>query len=201
MENNNILNSFYFQYTNKLKKALDTLPRKEFEQVVNTVIEAYEKGRQIFVMGNGGSGATASHFVCDINKFACLGSNMRFKAFCLNDNIPTMLAYANDVSYEDIFSEQLKNFLNPGDVVIGISASGNSKNIIKAIEYANSKNSKTIGLTGSNGGMLAKLVHIAIRVPEDNMQRIEDVHLILAHIIAQLARKKIIIGEKYFLAK
>ncbi len=196
MKKNEALSNFYSRYTDKLKKALDTLPQKGLEEVVNTIMDVYEKGQQIFVMGNGGSGATASHFVCDINKFACLGSNTRFKAFCLNDNVPTMLAYANDISFEDIFSEQLKNFLNSDDVIIGISTSGNSKNIIKAIEYANNKNSKTIGLTGSNGGMLAKLVHIAIRVPDDNMQRIEDLHLILAHIIAQLARKKIIAGMK-----
>lgn len=190
------LNSFLFQYINELKKALDTLPQKGLEETADAIMGAYEKGRQIFVMGNGGSGATASHFVCDINKFACSGSNTRFRAICLNDNVPTILAYANDVSFEDVFLEQLKNFLSPGDVVIGISTSGNSRNIVKAIEYANDMNSRTIGLTGSNGGTLAELAQIFIKVPESNMQRVEDIHLILAHIIVQLAREKITVNEK-----
>ena len=191
MNKQEMANNFYAQYTDKLKKALDTLPQKEFGEVVDAIMAVYETGHQVFLMGNGGSGATASHFVCDINKFACFGSNTRFKALCLNDNIPTMLAYSNDVSFEDVFLGQLRNFLNQGDLVIGISASGNSMNVIKAIEYANDTDARTIGFTGSNGGTLAKVAQIAVKVPEDDMQRIEDIHLILAHIIAQQIRQKI----------
>jgi D-sedoheptulose 7-phosphate isomerase len=191
MHNEAATSSFYSQYINKLSNALNSLPQETFEEAVKTILEAFKKGRQIFAMGNGGSGATASHFVCDINKFSCSGLKTRFKAICLNDNIPTMLAYANDVSFEDIFSEQLKNLLCPEDVVIGISTSGNSKNVLKAIEYANVMNCRTIALTGSHGGSLAKLAQTSIKVPDDNTQRIEDVHLIIAHIFAQLVRERL----------
>ena len=142
-------------------------------------------------MGNGGSASTASHLACDINKNVCLGLKKRFKVICLNDNIPTMLAYANDLSYKDVFLEQLKNFFWAGDMVMGISASGDSKNVLKAISYASENGGKTIGLCGFQGGKLAEIVDIPLIIQGDDMQKIEDVHLIVVHMLMQALNRKI----------
>ena len=141
--------------------------------------------KMIFIFGNGGSGATASHFAGDFNKGISYGLKKRFKVLCLNDNIPAMLALANDCTYDDIFVEQLKNFLSPGDVVIGISGSGNSKNVLKAISYANQKQATIIALTGFKGGQLKKITQFCLVVPIEDMEKTEDIHLILMHLIKQ----------------
>jgi D-sedoheptulose 7-phosphate isomerase len=135
-------------------------------------------------MGNGGSAATASHFACDFNKGASYGygDKNRFKFICLNDNMASLMAYANDVGYEEIFVEQLKNFFNPQDVVIGISGSGNSVNILKAIEYANANNGITIALTGYNGGKLKSIAKYGVHVNIDDMQIVEDLHMTMDHL-------------------
>jgi D-sedoheptulose 7-phosphate isomerase len=142
-------------------------------------------------MGNGGSGSTASHFVGDLSKGTIVEGFPRFKAVALTDNIPNMLAWGNDSSYDDIFIEQLKNLMNPGDVVIGISGSGNSENVIRAIEYANSKGGITIGLSGySESNKLMNTAKINIHVPSTYMQRVEDIHLFLEHLITSLIREE-----------
>ena len=132
------------EYFTKLKETEDNLDKNEVNTFINLLIKARDEGRTVFVMGNGGSAATASHFCCDFNKGASYGYDKRFKFICLNDNVATMMAYANDVSYEDAMLEQLKNFFKPGDYVIGISGSGNSKNVLKAIEYANKNGGEQI---------------------------------------------------------
>lgn len=179
-------------YLDEEKRVLDTVSLEIFDEIVQLVGNAYDRDNQIFVMGNGGSGSTASHFACDINKGVSFHLDRRFKVICLNDNIPTMLAYANDNSYDDIFVEQLKNFLNPGDVVIGFSGSGNSKNVIKAIHYANEHAAISVGFTGFEGGQLAKIAKIALVVPVNDMQKIEDIHLIFAHLIMHIFYKKLV---------
>jgi len=176
---------FSFDYLNQLKGLLDVFPHGRFEEIGKMLMYAYEKGKQVFIMGNGGSGATASHFVCDINKGTCLELQKKFKVICLNDNMPSILAYANDLSYNDIFVEQLKNFLQPGDVVIGISGSGNSENVIRAISYAKESGAKTIGLSGFNGGKLSHIVDIPFVVAINDMQKVEDVHMIVVHMLMQ----------------
>jgi len=186
-----MIKEFSLDYLNEIKSVLSDLPLEKFEEVVNLILNAYVEERQIFIMGNGGSGSTASHFACDINKGVCFGLNKRFKVICLNDNIPTMLAYANDVSYADIFVEQLKNFLKPNDLVIGISGSGNSENVLRAIRYANENGAYTIGFTGFDGGKLVTLAHASLVVPANDMQKVEDVHLILTHMLMQIAHKKL----------
>lgn len=186
-----MIKEFSLDYLNEIKNVLNDLPLEKFEEIVNLILNVYAEEHQIFIMGNGGSGSTASHFACDINKGVCFGLNKRFKVICLNDNIPTMLAYANDVSYADIFVEQLKNFLKPNDLVIGISASGNSENVLRAIRYANENGAETIGLTGFDGGKLATLAHTSLVVPANDMQKVEDVHLILTHMLMQIAHKKL----------
>ena len=141
-------------------------------------------------MGNGGSGATASHFACDMNKEVSSGLDKRIQVICLNDNIPIISAYANDLSYDNIFTEQLKNFLKPNDVVIGISVSGNSRNVIKAIQYANDHSAITVGFTGFDGSQVAKIAKIPIVIAANDMQKVEDIHLILFHMIMQILQKK-----------
>lgn len=174
-----------FEYLRGLNELLDIFPHEQFEEIAKVLLSAYDEGRYVFTMGNGGSGATASHFACDINKGCCLELDKKFKVICLNDNVPTILAYANDLSYKDIFVEQLKNFLQQGDVVIGISGSGNSENVIRAVSYAKEKGAKTIGLTGFNGGRLAQIVDIPFVVAVNDMQKVEDVHLIIVHMLMQ----------------
>lgn len=176
---------FSLDYLNELKELLNIFPHDRFEEIGKALLSAYEDEKQVFIMGNGGSGSTASHFVCDINKGSCFNLEKKFKVFCLNDNIPTILAYANDLSYDKIFVEQLKNYLNKGDVVIGISGSGNSENVLQAVSYARGKGAKTIGLSGFGGGKLAKLADIPFVALINDMQKVEDVHMIVVHMLMQ----------------
>lgn len=178
-------------YCTELKKCLDEITVERVLQMSDIIYQAYQQDRYIFVMGNGGSASTAAHFACDINKGVSLGLKKRFKVICLNDNIPMMLAYANDISYEDIFVEQLKNFFEPSDLVMGISASGNSKNILKAIQFANKNGGQTIGLSGFDGGQLAKLAKIPLVISVNDMQQIEDIHLMVTHILMKILDKKL----------
>ena len=185
------IKEFSLNYLNGLKKVMDDLPLTIFEQIVNLLVAAYGEDRNIFVMGNGGSGTTASHFACDINKGVCFGLEKRFKVICLNDNIPIILAYSNDNSYEEIFLEQLKNFLKKGDIVIGISSSGNSPNVLKAIEYAKGKGAKTVGLSGLDGGKLAELADLSLVIRINDIQKTEDIHFIITHMIMQILYRKL----------
>jgi len=156
------------------------------ERIFNLVKESRIKKRRIFLIGNGGSASTASHFVCDLNKTAKIKSLNRSQAFALNDNSPLVFAISNDISYDSVFEEQLKNFLEKDDLVIAISGSGNSENIIKAVNYANEKGAITIGLTGFDGGRLKKICKECLVVPSDKMYHIEDVHLTINHLITFL---------------
>lgn len=179
------METYFFEYFQDLECAVNRINLDSLKKINNLLFMALKEGRQIFTMGNGGSGSTASHFVCDLNKGVCLDHGKRFKAICLNDNVPTLLAYANDMSYSDIFCESLKNFMQEEDIVIGFSGSGNSKNVIKAIEYANENGGVTIGFSGFSGGKLSKVTTIPLVVPVNDMQKCEDLHLILCHFIMQ----------------
>jgi D-sedoheptulose 7-phosphate isomerase len=173
-------------YFTIIKNTLDQLDRKEINKAINVLIKARNEKKNIFIMGNGGSAATASHFAGDFNKGLSLNRTERFRYFCLNDNLPTILSLANDVSYEVIFVEQLKNFLDDGDVIVGISGSGNSKNIINAVEYAKQKGNTIIGLSGYNGGKLFELSDVKLHVPIENMQVVEDIHMVFDHLMMQV---------------
>lgn len=179
------LNIFSKTYIIDLIKVFDLFPHNQFERMIDTLVEACYFNRNIFVMGNGGSASTASHWACDINKGCSFNRQRRFKMICLNDNVSTMLAYANDNNYDSIFVEQLRNFFVPKDVVIGISGSGNSKNVLNAIDYANENNGTTIGLCGFNGGKLYHKVNLAILANTHDMQKVEDMHIIIAHMTMQ----------------
>lgn len=178
-------------YFSALKECLDQLPAEKITDLAEMIYQAYKQDKQIFVMGNGGSASTASHFACDINKCVSYGLKKRTKIISLSDNIPIMLAYANDLSYEDVFIEQLKNFFNRGDLVIGISGSGNSKNVLKAIQFANHNGGPTAGITGFDGGKLAKISQFSLVVPVNDMQLSEDLHLIVTHILMKILYKKL----------
>lgn len=157
---------------------------KPIETLIAWLSEARSNQSTIFTMGNGGSSSTASHWVNDLVKGASFEKESRFRVMCLNDSVATLTAYSNDVSYEQALVEPLKNFLAKGDVVIAISGSGNSKNVIHAIEYARSKGNRTVALTGRDGGELGRIVDLEINVPEQHMGRIEDVHMMITHAIS-----------------
>ena len=182
-------------YLETLKNVIDILDRNAIRQFIEILLDVYVREKNIYIFGNGGSASSASHFVCDINKGVSFDLENKFKAISLNDNTAIMMAYANDFSYEDVFVEQLKNFLNDGDIVIGISCSGNSKNVLKAISYANYRGNKTIGLTGYDGGTLKKIAHHNINTYVNNMQISEDIHMILIHLTTRLLQK--VIGVEF----
>jgi len=170
-------------YLKLLQQAIADLPTDKVQDVVDTLKKAHAEGRQVFLLGNGGSASTASHIACDFQKGLKQCSGKRFRATAVTDNVAVMTAWANDTDYENIFAEQLDSLLEPNDVVIAISGSGNSPNVIKAVEKANRMGAVTIGWSGFDGGKLAKAVQKPIVVNSDNMQRIEDVHMILGHLV------------------
>ncbi len=181
-----MIQEYLADYCAGLSKAVEGVSRERFDEFIHLLEDAYHQDRQVFFMGNGGSGSTASHFICDLNKGVSYGRSKRFRGTSLNDNLATITAYANDVAYEDVFVEQLKNFLQPGDLVVAISGSGNSRNVLKAIDYANSRGAHTVGLCGFDGGKLAAAVRTPVLVPVRDMQKAEDAHLILLHVAMQL---------------
>ena len=154
------------------------------------ILEARENEKRIFVMGNGGSASTATHFVSDLLKTSITKDEKRFKAVSLSDNIPVILAWSNDKSFDTIFVEQLKNFIQEEDVVIAISGSGNSPNVINAINFANESKAKTISLTGKDGGKLSNISNINLTIPNNDMLTIETMHLCVCHLLTTLIRNK-----------
>ena len=171
------------EYFNTLTATIKKIDRAEIEKAIICLKKARDSGNFIYSMGNGGSAATASHYAGDFNKGLSLGRKKRFKFIALNDNQPTVLSLANDVSYEAIFEEQLKNFLQPGDVIVAISGSGNSANIIKGVTWAKEHGGIVIGLTGYSGGKLYGLSDIHLHVPIENMQIVEDLHMVFDHLM------------------
>jgi D-sedoheptulose 7-phosphate isomerase len=192
------VSEFAKSYITELKTVLDRLSLAEVERVVQAFDAAHATGKQIFVIGNGGSAATASHMMNDLNK-GTLGHNpdkegssgwKRFRVIALTDNVSLMTAWANDAEYNSIFAEPLKNLANAGDLLVAISASGNSPNIIAAVETAKQLGVKVVGLAGFGGGKLAKLADVAVVVPSNDYGAVEDVHMILDHIITSYFYEK-----------
>jgi D-sedoheptulose 7-phosphate isomerase len=175
--------SFPQQYRSELLKAIETIDLAAVERAIDVLRRAREEDRRIFVCGNGGSASTASHFATDILKGASFGRDKRFRIMALTDSLSTLTAYSNDVSYECVFVEQLKNFAEPGDVLVAISGSGNSPNVLRAMEYANSVGCHTIALSGRDGGKMGPLAKTEVRVAHPHMGRIEDGHMIVLHMI------------------
>ena len=171
------------EYLDQMCQTLQNLPRNEIAQAIEILAKARREGRRIFVFGNGGSAATASHFVCDLGKGTVQEGKPRFRVIALNDNMALFSAYANDFGYETVFAEPLASLAESGDVAIGISTSGNSANVLRAMDVARERGLTTIGLTGFQGGKLKDKVDLCIIVPSDSMQRIEDAHLVILHAV------------------
>ena len=172
-------------YLKKLSTLILKVDTNEMDQCLKCIKKAWERNCQIFTLGNGGSAMTAMHFITDWSKMVFLNTGKSFNGRTLVDNIGLITAYANDVSYADVFSEQLKNLLRKDDLVIAISGSGNSENVIRAIDYANSIGAVTIGLSGFDGGRLKQKAKYNFWVNSNDMQLIEDIHAIFGHIVMQ----------------
>jgi D-sedoheptulose 7-phosphate isomerase len=178
-------------YISNLQRTMDQLPRQRIAEVIGVLQHARLQGNQVFIMGNGGSAATASHFVCDLAKNTCCEGLPPFRVIGLTDNMAVFSAYANDEGYDKTFSQQLASLIRPGDIVIGISTSGESKNVINAIEEARKHDVTTIGFTGFNGGRLGQIVNINIHVESDVIEHVEDIHLMLEHMIVKGIKEQV----------
>jgi len=172
-------------YVGRLKNVLENLDLGQIDQAIALIEKAWRGGRQVVTFGNGGSALTSLHYINDWNKSIFLARGIPFRGRSLCENIGLMMAYSNDISYEDVFIEQLKNVLEDEDVVIGISGSGNSENVIRAIDYANEHNAVTLGICGYQGGRLMERAQHHVWVPVDDMQLSEDVHFFFGHIVMQ----------------
>jgi D-sedoheptulose 7-phosphate isomerase len=180
------------QYFEVHQRVAAAIPHDLINQIADELLSAYEAGRTIYLFGNGGSASLASHLACDLGKgTAYCNGGKRFRALALTDNIPTMTAWANDASYEDMFSEQLRNFVQPQDVAFAISGSGNSENVLRALQVAREAAATTIGITGFQGGKMKPLCDICLIVPSDDMQVIEDLHLALAHSVFRIVYSRL----------
>ena len=172
-------------YLSKLSALIGSFDRLQVDNAVKVIADAWQAGRQIITLGNGGSSLTALHFINDWNKSVFLATGKPFRGRSLVDNIGLVMSYGNDISFQDIFVEQLKNILQAGDLVIAISGSGNSENVIRAVRYANENGGVTLGLCGYRGGKLKELAQHVVWANVDDMQLSEDVHAIFGHIVMQ----------------
>jgi len=179
------------QYFDDLQRVVARVSREGLDQIASTLMEAYEAGRTVFTFGNGGSAALASHLACDLGKgTAYCNGGKRFRVLALTDNLSVLTAWANDSGYEDVFSEQLRTFIQPQDVAFAISASGNSKNVLNALRVARDVRAKTVGISGFEGGEMKPLCDICVVVPSSNMQIIEDLHLAMSHSIFRIVHSR-----------
>lgn len=186
------------KYIELEKTTLDKLDVNEINEAINLIMHTFEERHTIYIFGNGGSSATASHFQNDFNKGISEFIENKFRFQCLNDNVATVMAIANDIGFGEVFRFQLRNRLEQGDLVIAISGSGNSENVINAVEYAKQKGNKVIGLTGFTGGKLKELSDVSLHVDVMSMQVTEDVHMIFDHLIMSIFYK-VLCGKEHLL--
>lgn len=170
-------------YFEQLQALMDRLDLGEVEAAIELIRSAGQEKRKILVCGNGGSALTASHYINDWNKMAFLSTGTPFRGTCLSDNMGLMTAYSNDISYDDVYSEQLKNLMDPGDLVIAVSGSGNSENVVRALSYANEASGVTLAISGYDGGKIKKLAQHSLWVPSFDMQLCEDLHFVFGHMV------------------
>jgi D-sedoheptulose 7-phosphate isomerase len=178
-------------YFGCLSQTVKRLPFESIDRIASILLGAYDAGHMVYLFGNGGSAALASHFACDLGKGTLNGSGKRFRVLALTDNVPLMTAWANDSGYEDIFAEQLANLVRPEDVAFAISGSGNSPNVLRALAVARAAGAITVGLSGFQGGKMKELCDVCMVVPSDNMQIIEDLHVCAAHALFTSIKAKI----------
>ena len=184
-----VLSAKIDNYLEKLSKTIDMIDRKDIQDVIDALLDIREKNGTVYIFGNGGSAATASHCVCDFNKGISCNLDEKFRFVCLSDNTATMTAIANDIGYDEIFREQLKGRIGKDDAVFAISGSGNSKNVINAVKYAKEQGAKVISLTGYDGGKLLKMSDYPIHANVNDMQIAEDVHMMMCHLLASTIAK------------
>jgi D-sedoheptulose 7-phosphate isomerase len=177
------MQSYIQNYINLQKNTLDSIPTKEVAEIIEKFKEALKNDRQIFVIGNGGSAANASHFITDLGKGASDKTYRRFRCLSLNDNTAWLTALGNDYSYEDIFSRQLENYARPGDILFSMSVSGNSPNLVKAIKWASDNGVYTISLVGGKQGAMRELSDLSVVINDEHYGRVEDAQMGICHII------------------
>lgn len=187
-------------YFSGMENVIAKISRDDISKVINILFEAWKNGKKIYTMGNGGSASTATHFAADLAKTSIVQGKKRFKAIALTDNIPLMSAWINDNGFENLFTGQLENFIEPGDVLAGFSVHGGSgsgsaglwsQNLLKAIKFAHDKGAKTIGFSGFDGGMFKKMCDACIVVPIDSTPQVESFHVVLHHLIVFGLKEKI----------
>lgn len=177
------MKDFVQNYVNEHKAALESIPVNEVEKLISTFRNALKEDRQIFVFGNGGSAANASHFITDLGKGASDKTFRRFRCLSLNDNVSWITAIGNDYSYDDVFLRQLENYARPGDIVFIMSVSGNSPNLVKAAEWCRSNDVYVIALVGAKKGKLAELGNQSIVIDSTHYGRVEDCHMHICHMV------------------
>ena len=178
------------QYLEGLQHTLGALPMDRIQDVADLLLSASYAGSTVFTLGNGGSAATASHFACDLAKGTITTGRPRFRAVALTDNVPLMTAWSNDVSYDDVFAGQLSSLMGQADVLVAFSPSGNSANVLRAVELARSIGGITVGFSGFDGGRLSTLVDLPVVVPCDCPEQIEDMHFVLCHLTCTVLREQ-----------
>lgn len=171
-------------YLNQVADALANIPRPALERVSRALWETYRRDGTILICGNGGSAATATHFACDLAKWTCQEGQPRVRALALTDNVALMTAWSNDTAYERVFVEQLHTHYRPGDLLVAISGSGNSPNVLAAVAWANERGAPTVGLSGFNGGKLAHMARYSLHIENHVMPQVEDVHSAISHALA-----------------
>ena len=178
-------------YFRMVSTVITRLPCEAIDQVSEVLFRAYDAGHSVYLFGNGGSAALASHMACDLGKGTVNGSPKRFRITALTDNVPLITAWANDSCYEEIFSQQIENCVTPGDVAFAISGSGNSPNVLNALRVARRMGATTVGISGFHGGRMKELCDFCIVVPCDNMQIIEDLHVCISHALFTMIRSRL----------
>lgn len=197
---------FIHNYFEEMKEVIEKISRQDIDQTIELLFDAWKNNQTVFIMGNGGSASTATHFTCDLAKCTIVGNKKRFRVICLNDNIPLMSALVNDNGFDNLYSEQLKNLMQDGDVLIGISVHGGSgrdkaglwsQNLLKAMMLTKEEyNGKTIGLSGFDGGAIKEAADVCITVPYNSTPQVESFHLCLEHLVCNRLREKIESYEK-----
>lgn len=179
------MNNFFEKYTNEFVEVLNALDKEKLTILYKLIQQTKKNKNKVFMLGNGGSSASASHWVCDFNKGTNYKKSEKLQFYSLSDNIPFFSALGNDISYEDIFIEQLKNYLSPEDLVIGLSVSGNSENIVKSLEYAAEMHANSYSIVGDHDGKMQKVSKDVLVVPSKNYGIVEDVHMYVCHMLSQ----------------
>jgi D-sedoheptulose 7-phosphate isomerase len=191
---------FVSDYLAEMKTVAENISREDIDAVVELLFQAWQQDRRVFICGNGGSAGTATHFACDLAKTTIVDSKKRFKAICLNDNIPLMSALVNDNGFDNLYVEQLQNLYQPGDVLICLSVHGGagrdragkwSQNLLKAMQYVKDNGGKTVGFSGFDGGPMKDIADACVVVPADSTPQVESFHLALEHLVCACLRQKI----------